>query len=106
MPKPVYWSPERPGYVIEGVQGNKGSEGLIFPFNDSALFPANFETVILTNITNKTNLNDYVAQKFLKCHDNDDQSTYITHHDTVISNDNNVLTENTITISTSEEADS
>ena len=90
----------------EGVQDNRGSDGLIFPFNDSTALPANFETDCLTNVTNKTNLNEYLAQKFIKLHDNDKQTICITYNDTVISNDNNVLNENLITVCTSEEADS
>ena len=31
----------------EGVQDNRGSDGLIFPFNDSTSIPANFETDFL-----------------------------------------------------------
>ena len=89
----------------EGVRDNRGSDGLIFSFNDSTAFPANFETDFLTNVTNKTNLNEYLAQKFIKLHDNDKQTICITYNDTVISNDN-VLNENLITVCTSEEADS
>ena len=90
----------------QGVRHNRGSDGLIFPFNDSAAFPANFETDFLTNITNKTNLNEYLAQKLIKLHYNDKQTICITYNDTFISNDNNVLNENLITVCTSEEADS
>ena len=32
----------------EGVRDNRGSDGLIFPFNDFTAFPANFETDFLT----------------------------------------------------------
>ena len=77
-----------------------GSDGLVFPFNGSILFPANFET------DNVINLNEYLDKKFLKLHDNDSQTICITYNDTVISNDDNVLTENLITVCTSEEADS
>ena len=55
----------------EGVRDNRGSDGLIFSFNDSTAFPANFETDFLTNVTNKTNLNEYLAQTLIKLHDND-----------------------------------
>ena len=74
----------------EGVQDNRGSDGLIFPFNDSTALPANFETDCLTNVTNKANLNEYLAQKFIKLHDNDKQTICITYN----------------TVCTSEEADS
>ena len=37
----------------EGVRDNRGSDRLIFPFNDSTAFPANFETDFLANVTNK-----------------------------------------------------
>ena len=94
------------GSLKEGVRDNRGSEGLIFPFNDSTAFPANFETDVLTNVTNKTNLNEYLAQKFITFHDDDKPTICITYNDTVISNDNSVLNENLITVCTSEEADS
>ena len=48
-----------------------------FPFNDSTAFPENFETNSLTNVTNKTNLNEYLAKKLIKLHDNDKQTIYI-----------------------------
>ena len=40
-------------------------------FYDSTAFPANIETDFLTNVTNKTNLNEYSAQKVIKLHDNE-----------------------------------
>ena len=89
-----------------GVRHNRGFDGLIFTFNNSTAFPANFETDFLTNVTNKTNLNEYLPQNLIKLHDNDKQTICITYNDTVISNDNNVLNENLITVFTSEEADS
>ena len=88
-----------------GVRHNRGFDGLIFTFNDSTAFPANFETDFLTNVTNKTNLNEYLRQKLIKLHDNDKKTICITYNDTVTSNDNNVLNENLITVFTSEEAD-
>ena len=48
----------------------------------------------------------YLAQKFLKLNDNNNHVIYITYNNTVISNDNNVLTENLITVFTSKEAES
>ena len=69
---------------------------LFFSFNDSISFLANFETNFLSNVTNKTNLNEYWSQKFLKLRDNDNQTICITYNDTVILNDNKVLTENLI----------
>ena len=91
---------------IKGNPGSRGSDVLAFPFNDSTPYLANFETDFLTIVKNKTNLNEYLAQKFLKFYDNDTQTICITYGDTVISSDNNVLTENLITVCTSEEADS
>ena len=37
------------------------SDGLVFLFNDSTRFPANFKTDFLTNVTNKSNFNEYLA---------------------------------------------
>ena len=68
----------------QGFRHNRGSDGLIFPFNYSTPFPANFETDFLTNITNEINLNEYLTQKFIKLHDNDKQTICITYNDTVI----------------------
>ena len=90
----------------EEVEDKRSFDGFVFPFNDFTLFPANFEIDFLTNVTSKINLNEYSGQKFLKFHDHDNQMIYITYNYTVISNDNNVQTENLITIFTSEEADS
>ena len=90
----------------EGVQDSRGSDGLIFPLNDSTAFPANFKADFLTNVINKTNLSKYLTQKFIKLHDNDKKMICITYNDAFISNNNNVLNENLITISTSEETDS
>ena len=70
------------------------------------MFPANFETDFLTKVTNITNLNEYLVQKLIKLHDNNKKTICITHNNTVISNDNNVLHENLITVCTSGEADS
>ena len=63
----------------DGVQDNRDSDELVFPLNDFTPFPANFETDFLTNVTNKTNVNEYLAQKFLKLHDNDNQTICITY---------------------------
>ena len=49
----------------QGFRHNRGSDGLIFPFNYSTPFPANFETDFLTNITNEINLNEYLTQNSL-----------------------------------------
>ena len=55
----------------EEVRDNRYSNGLIFTLNDSTAFPTNIETDFLTNVTNKTNLNKYLAKKFIKLHDNE-----------------------------------
>ena len=61
------------------------------------------EIDFLTNVTNKTILNKYLAQKLIQLHDNDKQTLCIAYNAIVISNDNNVLNESLIT---SKEADS
>ena len=61
----------------EGFQDNRGSDRLVFLFNDSAPFPVNFETDFLTNVTNKTHLSEYLALKFLKLHGSDNQTICI-----------------------------
>ena len=57
-----------PESLKKGFRNNRVSDGLVFPFNDSTPFPANFETYFLnflTNVTNKTNLNECLAQNSL-----------------------------------------
>ena len=81
----------------EGLQDRRCSDGLIFPFNNPAKPP------FLTNVTNKTNLHEKLTQQFFKLHDNDKQTICITCNNTVISNDNNVLNKNLVTVCTSEE---
>ena len=63
--------------VKESVQDIRSSDVLVFPFNGSTRVPENFETCFLTHVTNKTNLNEYLAQKFLKHHDNDNHMIYV-----------------------------
>ena len=46
----------------ERVQENRSSDGLAFLLNDSTLFPANFETDFLTNVTEKNNLVEYLLK--------------------------------------------
>ena len=87
----------------EGLRENRSSDDLFF--NDSTAFPASFETDFLTNVKYKTNLSEYLPQKFIKLHDNDKQTVRITYKDIGISNYNNVLNENLITVCKSEETD-
>ena len=37
---------------------------------------------LLTNVTNKTNLNEYLAKKFITLHDSDKQTMCIIYNDT------------------------
>ena len=37
---------------------------------------------LLTNVTNKTNLKEYLAKKFIKLHDSDKQTMCIIYNDT------------------------
>ena len=89
----------------EGVQENRGSNGLVYPFDDSTPIPTKFESDFLSKSVNKTNLNKYLAGKFLKLHGNAYQILCITYDDTVIFNYENILTENLINICKVEEAD-
>lgn len=84
------------------MRGLQVTEVLIFSHNKSRAFSANFETDFINSVTNKTNLNKYLAQKFLKLDDNNNQIRCVTYNDTVISSDNNALTEILITIFTKE----
>ena len=54
-----------PESLKEGFRDTRGSDGLVFPFHDSTPFPAKFETYFLTNVTNKTNLNERLTQNSL-----------------------------------------
>ena len=49
----------------EGFGYNRDSDGVVFALNASLLFAAIFETDVLTNVTNKTNVYKYLAQNSL-----------------------------------------
>ena len=53
------------GSLKEGTRGGCGSgTGLIVTFDDCSEIPPNFVSKFLSNVTNKTNLNKYLTNKF------------------------------------------
>ena len=55
------------GSLKEGTRRDRGSgKGLLLPFDDDTEVPANFQTKFLSNVANKTNLNNYLSNRFLK----------------------------------------
>ena len=93
------------GSLKEGVRDNRGSAGVILPFNDQTPLPSKFESNFLTNGTNKTNLNEYLAQKFIAFHHNESQVLCVTYRNGILSNYPELLNEESIANCSSEEAD-
>ena len=90
----------------EGVRDSRGSEGIVILFNDQTPLPSKFESNFLTNGTNKTNLNEYLAQKFIAFHHNNSQILCATYkQQTILSNQLHVITEESIANCSCEEAD-
>ena len=90
----------------EGTRADQGSgKGLDVKFDDNTEIPSNFESKLLSNITNKINLNDYLAKLFLDYYNGKLSVLVITSGDSVDSNCAEVLSEADITRSTSKEAD-
>ena len=57
------------GSLKEGTRENRGSgTGLVIPFSDLTRLPSQFQSAFLTNATNKTNLNEFLANKFIIYH--------------------------------------
>ena len=67
--------------------------------------PPDFISKFLSNVRNKTNLNEYLANKFLTYHEGKQSISCVTFGDSIISNSEAVLSETEINQCSSAEAD-
>ena len=75
------------GSLKEGTREDRGSgTGLIATFDDCSKIPPNFISKFLSNITNKTNLNKYLANKLLAYHEGKQSILCVTFGDSIITN--------------------
>ena len=75
------------GSLKEGTKEDRGSgTGLIVTFDDCSKIPPNFISKFLSNITNKTNLNKYLANKLLAYHEGKQSILCVTFGDSIITN--------------------
>ena len=82
------------GSLKEGTREDHGSgTGLIVTFDDCSEIPPNFISKFLSNVTNKTNLNKYLANKF---HEDKQSILCVISGDSIISNRESLLSETDI----------
>ena len=98
------------GSSKEGTREDCGSgTGLIVTFDDCSESPPNLISKFLSNVTNKANLNKYLAnnkyqaKKFLAYHEGKQSILCVTFGDSIISNSEAVLSETEINQWSSEE---
>ena len=95
------------GILKEGAREDRRSgTGLIVTFDDCSEIPPNFNSKFLSNVTSKTNLKKYLANKFLVYHEGKQSVLYITYGNSIISNSEEFLLETGINQCSSEEANS
>ena len=94
------------GSLKEGTREDCGSgTGLIVTFDDCSEIPPNLISKFLSNVTNKTNLNKYLANKFIAYHESKQSILCVTFGDSIIINNEAVLSETEANQCSSEEAD-
>ena len=94
------------GSLKERTRGDRGSgTGQIITFDDCSEIPPNFISKFLSNVTNKTNLNKYLANKFLTNHEGKQSILCVTFSDSIISNSEALLSETDINQCSNKEAD-
>ena len=94
------------GSLKDGVRADRSKEtGIVITFDDNTPMPSNFQTKFLSNTVKKTNLNEYLAKMFINFHQANKQVLCVTYKDSVLSNKQNVILEQEITVCSSEEAD-
>ena len=74
-------------------------------FDDCSEILPNFISKFLSNVTNKTNLNKYLANKYVTCHEGKQSILCVTFGDSIISNSEDVWSETDTNEHNSEEAD-
>ena len=77
----------------------------IVTFDDCSEIPPNIISKFLSNVTNKTNLNEYLANKFLTYRQGKQSILCVTFGDSIISNSEAVFSGTEIKQCSSEEAD-
>ena len=81
----------------EGTRKDRGcGTGLIVTFDSCSEIPPNFIGTFLNNVTNKTNLNKYLANKFLTFNEGKQSILYAIFGDSIISNSEAALSETDI----------
>ena len=78
------------GSLEEGVLESRGSEGVVCLFDDHTQLPSEFNKNFLSNVTNKTNLNEYLPQKFIALHRDSNQILCVRYRNTIISTNHDV----------------
>ena len=90
----------------EGTREDRGSEtGLIITFDGCFEIPPKFIRKFLTNVTNQTNSNKYLANKFLAYHEGKQSILCVTFGDSIISSSEAALSETDINQCSSEKVD-
>ena len=94
------------GSLKEGTREDCGfGTGLIVTFDDCSHIPPNFISKFLSNVTNKSNLNKYLANKFVTYHEGKQSILCVTFGDSIISNSEALLSETDINQCSNKEAD-
>ena len=77
--------------------------GSYLKFDDETQFPNDFRENFLKNSANKDKISNYLANKFLEFH-HSDKVLVVTKNDTILTNDENLLNETSLTLCSAEEA--
>ena len=81
------------------------NESTKLSFNESTKFPSKFSDDFLKHSENKERLNLFLAQSFLKFHENNPQTFVVTFQGTILSNSVDLVNDKEINYCSSEEAD-
>ena len=102
----LYYDQYFEGSLKEATREDRRSgAGFNVKFDDCSEIPPNFISKFLSNVTNETNLNEYLANKFLTYHEGKQSISCVTFGDSIISNSEAVLSETEINQCSSAEAD-
>ena len=75
------------GSLKEGTRDKRGSKGSKLLFDGDTVFPKDFAKSFLSNSHNKNRLNLFLAEKFIKLHENTTQVLVVTFNETILSTD-------------------